>query len=437
MAGSITNTVAEVASNIRFDRLYPCSFSFNVEVNEYTENHEPKIDVVCKSLPVCGEDVTHAIESIFSNVIEDTTQTNDDTKVSTRFFDIYHFDEDGVPFVIEKMYYNHSSYKTYELGFKYTFSTVPESEKFYGRNHRSFLVSEFFNKDCAFVMHSIVSDTIKDNPGRFGMDQETAKAKIDGVYEQIYRGISDHGSAQSYYRNIIQCSCWGKIKDLEVYSEGYDFTKKQMLFLSNVIDEEEVRHHGVLNSKFPFLYVPAEESEDNKLIFYYISEESREKQDAPFIERNFNEEQGEYEYMVKLQIKYDILTELPNNKIFENTARALGAEFAYAVSYEFYRNIHACVDTYNHLIDDHNKTVDKRGIKKNKISLDVKSLMRNARSAIKWSLPPGSLLEASARVVATDRHDYGADTEENKRIVPAPLRTYISKIRSMFIEYVS
>ena len=63
MAGSVTNASAR-EYKVDFDGLYPCSFTFAVELNEYTDNHEQKIDVVCKSQPVCGEEATHAIESM-------------------------------------------------------------------------------------------------------------------------------------------------------------------------------------------------------------------------------------------------------------------------------------------------------------------------------------------------------------------------------------
>jgi len=62
--------------------------------------------------------------------------------------------------------------------------------------------------------------------------------------------------------------------------------------------------------------------------------------------------------------------------------------------------------------------------------------MQSVRGAIKLSVPPKSLKEAAARVLATDQYDYSADTEENKQIIPVNLRAYIGNLRSYHMEYV-
>ena len=94
------------------------------------------------------------------------------------------------------------------------------------------------------------------------------------------------------------------------------------------------------------------------------------------------------------------------------------------------------VNAYNHDIDEHNKTLDENVTKLDKFSLDFSRLMQSVRGVIKLSVPPKSLKEAAARVLATDPYDYSADTEENKQIIPVHMRSYIGNLRSYHMEYV-
>ena len=86
------------------------------------------------------------------------------------------------------------------------------------------------------------------------------------------------------------------------------------------------------------------------------------------------------------------------------------------------------VNAYNHDIDEHNKTLDENVTKLDKISLDFHRLRQRTRGTIKLSVPPKSLQEAAARVLATDQYDYSADTEENQKTVPVNLRAYSASL---------
>ena len=134
-------------------------------------------------------------------------------------------------------------------------------------------------------------------------------------------------------------------------------------------------------------------------------------------------------YTVHMGIICNLVTGKLDSREFENIARALGTKCAYAVSYGFCKRVREMVRAYNRDIDENETKLDK-------ISLDFPRLMQRTRGAIKLSVPPKSLKEAAARVLATDQYDYSADTEENEQIIPVHLRSYIGNLRSYHMEYV-
>ena len=444
MAGSVTNAGAR-EYKADFDSLYPCSFTFAVEVNEYTENREQKIDVVCKSQPVrgaeetnainilcesistLGEEATHAIESVFSYVVEDTEQTSDDTKVSTRWRASKFVDRYGAPFVIEKMYCRNSdnykvSYKEYELVFKYTFSQDPDSSEFYGNNPVRFEEGEYLDEGCSFAMHNIVSDVIQDNPENFGMNAGLALFTRGEVIERLDTILVLSKEIYTAYReSIFHYS--KEIGDFTIFM--HDYNQEAIEFSTEPVPEgEEIKR--LIRSKFPCrkqtLCYPF--SQYTATTYY-----TREHMESPAIIMQEFKEDGTRDYTVHMRIKCNLVTGKLDSRAIENIARALGTKCAYAVSFGFCKRVREMVRAYNRDIDENETKLDK-------ISLDFPRLMQRTRGAIKLSVPPKSLQEAAARVLATDPYDYSADTEENEQIIPVHLRSYIGNLRSDHMEYV-
>ena len=454
MAGSVTNTGAR-EYKADFGSLYPCSFTFNVELNEYTENHEQKIDMVCKSQPVrgaeetnainilcesistLGEEATHAIESVFSYVVEDTEQTSDDTKALKRWRTPKFVDKDGAPFVIEKMYCRNSdtykvSYKEYELVFKYTFSKDPDSPEFYGNNPVRFEEGKYLDKGCSICMFNIVYDVIKDNPERFGISRGMALLSISSnVCTYLVLNIVDYDNLNRSDRETIFYYS-KEIGDFKICMQDYDYNQETIEFSTEPVPEgEEIKR--LIRSKFPYRKpsVGDPSSQYNYALYY-----TGEHMVSPAIIMQDYQQDGTRGYSVHMGIKCNIVTGILDIGAFENIARALGAKFAYAVSYAFCKKVRNEVSEYNRDIDEHNAKLDENVTKLDKISVDFPRLRQRTRGAIKWGLPPKSLQEAATRVLATDQYDYSADTEENEQIIPVHLRSYIGNLRSDHMEYV-
>jgi|GEM_PF-2618185 len=452
MAGSVTNTGAR-KYKADFDSLYPCSFTFAVELNEYTDNHEQKIDVVCKSQPVrgaeettainilcessstLGEEATHAIESMFAYVVEDTEQTSDNTKVSTRWRTSAVVDTNGAPFVIEKMYCRNSdtyerSYKEYELVFKYTFSkganSICDAYK-----SSIFCAGEELGKGYSIAMYDIVTGVIQDNLGRFELSKwmlSLIKSETLGklrVYTNFYDILHRPDRKTIFYYSK-------EIGDFKIYVDKYNYGTKEMEFSTEPVPEGE-KIKRLIRSKFPWQGETVDSASSQYTSIKYYPGKHIE---SPFIIMQGHKQENTRKYSIRIRIKYDIATGIADIREFENITRVLDTKFAYAVSYGFCKKVRNEVNEYNHAVDNDYKGLDENGTKREKISLDFSRLMQSVRGAIKWSVPPKSLQEAAARVLAADQYDYSADREENKQIIPTPIRSCIGNLRSYHMEYV-
>jgi len=282
-----------------------------------------------------------------------------------------------------------------------------------------------------------VYGVIKDNPERFGMDQEMTQFMGHDMTQRLESNVKNYEVQHRIDReSIFYCS--KEIGDFQIYMYDYGYNTNEIAFVS----ESTPAGEGIdelIGSKFPcrkqtVCYPSLQYSQT----LHYIGEhiDTGESIESPVILMQEFKEDNRRAYIVHMSIKCNLVTGILDSREFENIARALGTKFAYAVSYAFCKKVREMVRAYNHDIDEHNKTLDENVTKEDKISLDFPRLRQRTRGAIKLSVPPKSLQEAAARVLATEQYDYSADTEENQKTVPVNLRAYIGNLRSDHMEYV-